>query len=1103
MDRSWAPLSPTKRHSLLSNPVPSDSPLQPRSQSHPHQPHPHPQPHRNSASLDPFAIGNLPSTVVQRIFEYVPINDLYKCALAARPLARFVADERLWARRLNALAWQAVDGLDLTYHPDLSTLPASTSPTHATSRTNQLSTATTTDDDFGDFATIDPSPDDDDTFGGFASADSAFANSGHSFSNAPVFSYRAESSLPVPSSDPNSAYQTFKRIAIALKPFLVSLSAGTGPTASLLFSHPSLASLQSQASILGNIARFTSPAVLGYLPPVAQPDAKEDEQQEPSDRQIRHAREAALRRLHASIREAADYLEGVLLAAFEGADARRSDAVKAGERGMDVQKSVERSEEAMREHAHQVWQLGQSVDAISNHDSHVLDGLHDAMFAYLDNVGSSAALSFLEKRELFAQRARHDPTNNIIMNAAGASLDFTPMDDFMKELLAVVKEDGSLVARVFPEEQDVLLAYASRIANEVLSEYIDALLRKAHSISIHLYLRSCAASFAQACRLVEALTWIEPKRSRITPQRCQAVIFSMWEVHMDEYLQEERDWVRDVMAETCKEIGKTETASTNMDAAFLNSHNPAAVKRNVLSGFKDVLLMPVTVVPRAAGAVGGAMIRTAGSGLSQLNPLRWQTGAASSKAGSGVHSPSGQSRSGTPSNADKGYVDFSNGGAALDFDKDEDPDDDVAANGDRMTCLSLEDNEWSSEIDAWGGSSRMEKTASSVSSVPSAAKRASSAAAPAPAPADDGSSKPEAASDGSQPSRFSRLQLLLSLDTALQLIQLNRESLKRMETFNSFTGSYGARVKEEIEEIAVLFFQCLSEKHVGPGFEKASNEIKSWKPSEHGGSASGSSTESTAAAEGEAQVAPLVHFFELVHVGDTIQQMVQVYYDQELSRHIDRTDFLNGVVREKKRFEGTLDEHVASGLNVGVDLLMGQAEWLITTNQDPRDYYPEAGRDLDLANPTRACRECIECLRVHCKMLVGSTDKTVLEVFYQEVGIRLHGLICKHLKRQIISLDGGFKVIADINAYHLFISSLRQPSVTIYFDALKMLGNLYIIDNPKELAAIVRDANLFSGTLSPEDLYEFLHARADFKAIEKAVDKEIYGFKATEDCCVM
>lgn len=112
-------------------------------------------------------------------------------------------------------------------------------------------------------------------------------------------------------------------------------------------------------------------------------------------------------------------------------------------------------------------------------------------------------------------------------------------------------------------------------------------------------------------------------------------------------------------------------------------------------------------------------------------------------------------------------------------------------------------------------------------------------------------------------------------------------------------------------------------------------------------------------------------------------------------------------------------------------------------------------------------------------------------------------IITKHLKRQIISLEGGFKVIADINAYHAFIASLKQPSVVVLFDGLKMLGNIYIIDSAKELGTIVRDANMFSGTLSPEDLYEFLQARCDFKSIESAIDKELYGFKVREDCSVM
>ena len=107
---------------------------------------------------------------------------------------------------------------------------------------------------------------------------------------------------------------------------------------------------------------------------------------------------------------------------------------------------------------------------------------------------------------------------------------------------------------------------------------------------------------------------------------------------------------------------------------------------------------------------------------------------------------------------------------------------------------------------------------------------------------------------------------------------------------------------------------------------RAAAQMHAYKPAEH---------------EETNSVAPLLQFFELVHMGDTIQSMVQVYFDKELVRncrnfecdrhftssqapHIDKTDFLNTVVREKKRFEDVLDDSVAGGLNMGTETLMNQ-----------------------------------------------------------------------------------------------------------------------------------------------------------------------------------
>lgn len=48
---------------------------------------------------------------------------------------------------------------------------------------------------------------------------------------------------------------------------------------------------------------------------------------------------------------------------------------------------------------------------------------------------------------------------------------------------------------------------------------------------------------------------------------------------------------------------------------------------------------------------------------------------------------------------------------------------------------------------------------------------------------------------------------------------------------------------------------------------RATERMDSYKPAEH---------------EETASVAPLLQFFELVHIGDTIQSMVQVFFDKEL-----------------------------------------------------------------------------------------------------------------------------------------------------------------------------------------------------------------------------
>ncbi|CDR98706.1 hypothetical protein, partial [Sporisorium scitamineum] len=1134
MESTWAPLVPTAKGSGRIS-TSADAPTSASTSSH-----------VNDVSLDPFSIGTLPSTVIQRILSHVAVADLPNCALAARSLARFVADERLWAQKLAFLQYKQVPGRPLRYNPDLSTVPSSRSNAakddSSPSRKNSLSSSaakaitsnTTTnssshdqfssnDDDFGDFEAATITSPDDESFGGFVSSTKP-SQSGQSFSSAPVFSYRAESKLPMPSTDTDSAYQTFKRIAVSLKPFVQSLLFETSPTTSLIFTDPSLASLSSQAYMVCNVARFTGSLVLGSFARAtsrAQGDATDAFDQDQW-------------RLRMSIREAADYLEGVLLSAFEGADARRTDALRAGQRGMDVSKAVERAEADMHEHATLIWNLAASTAEPSSQSNFAFGGSIPAegdttnYMALLDHPGSAAALSFLEKQDALFKSTAHRPESNFTSTSTQSrpALDFTAMDAFMADTLASLETNGSLVARVFPPEQQVLLAFASRIANGAVGEYINSVLTKARSIDLHIYLQAAAATFSQALKIADTLEKIQPRHpDYVTAARCRGIVLSMFEAHLDEYLQEERDWVRNVMMVMCNEgegasgsASKTSTRSRvkpdkTMDTAFLASNNPAQVKKNVLSGFKDVLLMPVTVVPRAAGAVGGAVIRTAGTGLSQLNPLKWQQSGAGARNASGSNLGTPQ-RSSTPAEphmaANNGYVDFSKevlGGPDGHVIGEDESDDDQEANGNEkgndfggFADTSIQ-NEWDekggnevngstwavgSSVDAGVQAAEWNANGSSKTSELTSSTRPATTTTQSETVAEPTSAEPDR-------SRFARLQLLLSLDTALSLIQVNRESLKRMEAFMVYPSSSanGRRVKEEMEEVCLSLFQVLGEQHIAPGFNKATSEIQQWNP------LSDSEPDKEGGEKEQQEVLPLVQFFELTHIADTISQLCSVYFAQTLVPvvKLDVDDFLNPVVRAKKAFEGNLDEFVAAGLSVSVDLLMKRAEWILFSQRDPLDYAKSDIASLDTS--TRATLSTISLLKFHCSLLIGATDREILDLFNTEVALRLFHMLTKHLKSLTINQTGGFQLISDLNHYSSFITSLKikDPTILPLYNNLKTLANYYIVDG-KELISLLktkdsagssaRQAQREDGfVFGQEELYEFLKSRSDFRLIEK------------------
>ncbi|KAJ2961602.1 hypothetical protein NQZ79_g3109 [Umbelopsis isabellina] len=330
------------------------------------------------------------------------------------------------------------------------------------------------------------------------------------------------------------------------------------------------------------------------------------------------------------------------------------------------------------------------------------------------------------------------------------------------------------------------------------------------------------------------------------------------------------------------------------------------------------------------------------------------------------------------------------------------------------------------------------------------------------------------------------LQHLLSLELCLQLIHINKDAEHRVQRFVKvgFPGRLRTDVQKCAEHVFTTLLKKLGPKHIKTGFDRATLHLAKYTPQEDVESAD------------QNNVAPLTEFFELVHIADLIQQMIEVYWKEEMLKVVDKHDFLNEVNKEKKVFERLLDDCVAQGMDQGIQVLIAQVEYILVTEQKAADFHPKPDSLADL-KPSKACRDAIECLRTHTEMLRGSVEKETMNIFYQEVGRRFYELLCKHIKRQTINEQGGFQIISDLNAYDNYIVSLRQRTVTPYFAALKALANIYIISNPTDIKDVIHDLERYHGMLRIEDLFEFAACRSDWPNIKKTVQKDM------TDCNIM
>ncbi|KAI4118969.1 MAG: hypothetical protein LQ345_001051 [Seirophora villosa] len=584
---------------------------------------------------------------------------------------------------------------------------------------------------------------------------------------------------------------------------------------------------------------------------------------------------------------------------------------------------------------------------------------------------------------------------------------------FFGHLTTSFNEQIAVMDRVFPASVNAAVMFVRRVGKEVLLEYLSTLFDEAHRASSEAYLKAVSGTYLQSLHMAKALRPSKDTSDEFY-EEVDRIVANAFELHIDLYLKEEYAHFK---RKSEAEVGEWERQLSEQDASmqslYMSNVNRQADKRDFLTSFKKVVMMPVNVLPTF--------------------PLSSPFGGKSATAKALVNGENLESSSQTPSQL---------------------------------------------------------STRPSTPSVINGALAADRSTTPLPEPP----TTELAAKAAIMSSRLEGIRSLFSIEIALTLVHTAKAAIERAAVFYRAQSQFGEDARRQCQLIFVLLLQILGMRHIKAGFDQAVDHLTNYDPKEIQN-------------HGHTEVKPLVTFLELVNVGDLIQQMLDVFYEQEMvaTRLTDRNDFLDPAVKEKKRFEQMLDERVAAGLNKGIEVLMTEVEFVCATIQKADDFNPDASgsasAEVTDIGPSETARKIVDIVSSHTRMLVGSTDKNMLDVFNQEVGLRTFTALCKHLKRQRISVAGSIKLISDMNHYFTYIQTLKNHDLLQYFIALRELAQIYLVGaaDAKELATIIADGDRFHGIFRAEDVYEYAGRRADWFLIRPKVDRALYGY----GCCVM
>lgn len=684
------------------------------------------------------------------------------------------------------------------------------------------------------------------------------------------------------------------------------------------------------------------------------------------------------------------------------------------------------------------------------------------------NGGDSCVQLFIQKNQLVYDRVG-DAAD--FLDEETGKLDTKKLQEMLKSTSESINKEAKVIDSIFPPSAMVLSGLCQHIIEENISELFISIITAAKEKEVNNYLEAVPLLYVYFMWFLDSLN---PPENAVKDfkKNLKAIFLNVYDIYVDSYLDDEcKEFTRYSKGAVLQWKKDAHEADVATETLLLSNVSKDKDKKDILASFKKVLMMPVSVIPFGGNSHSPA-VSASESTTSIPGQLKPPTNESTTSLSGQIANAKDVSRSSTPSMLVRNVSASSNTGG------------------------KSENN-------------FMQRSSFMPTTLPTTEFDARMAL---------------------MTSKLEGINTLFSLELALSIIKKGRDAIERAGKFASVGGDLGQEAIDHCETIFVDLVRSIGGVHMRGGFEQALETLDKYDTR--------SVQKSIAIPDGNGKdvqthnaVEPLAIFAELVNIGDLIQQMIHVFFEEELiiRGYVDRNSFVSPAVKEKKSFEKMLDSYVANGLSKGIDVLMDQIEYIFMTEQKATDFFP--GKQTDTASggsdsssgaagnrgsiifkstsdfdmsPTLAAQKVVNLLKVHTRLLVGSTDRTVIDVFQQEVGVRFFSSLCKHIKNQIISVEGSVKLLLDLNCYYDFILSLKQQPMIPYFVALKEIGQMYLIDgkDAKELGKMLSDMTRFGGIFQPEEVFEFAQRREDWLRVRREVEKVMYGF-GVADCSIM